>query len=88
MNLSMLRKFALPALLAVSLPSIGCTLEAGPPAVYAGYEPMYYDGYVVYYDSYGLPYYYVDGGTYYVPRAYGRYDILVDHYRGHRSEYR
>ena len=40
----------------------GCyaDVQAEPVSVY-GYEPRYYDGYVVYYDDGGRPFYYVNG---------------------------
>ena len=71
----------------------GCYAEvdqAGGPVVVEssyGYQPQYYDGYVVYYDGYGRPYYYNNGGSYYVPRGYAHYDGLVRHYNTYRDPY-
>jgi len=56
--------------------------------VYAdGYEPQYYDGYVVYYDGYGRPYYYADGAAYWIPPASPYYRGYVTHYRMYRPAY-
>ena len=73
--------------LAFAVPLAGCELEeAEAPVVEAAYQPTYYDGYVVYYDAGGLPYYYVDDTTYYVPRSYVSYGALVDHYHVYRPD--
>ena len=65
-----------------------CAIEEGPPPVTAeGYQPQYYDGYVVYYDGAGRPFYYVNGGIYWVPTTSPFYVGLVDHWRVHRPEY-
>lgn len=74
-------------LLAFAAPLAGCTVQTEAPAVYAGYEPVYYDGYVVYYDTAGAPYYYYEGDIRYVPRTYVYYDSLVDHYHVYRPYY-
>lgn len=68
----------------------GCYAEydgAAGPVVVEGYQAQYYDGYVVYYDGYGRPYYYNNGGSYYVPRGYAHYDGLVRHYQTYRDPY-
>ncbi|HVY47959.1 MAG TPA: hypothetical protein VHB21_18860 [Minicystis sp.] len=52
-----------------------------------GYRPMLYNGYVVYYDSYARPYYYYGGRTFYVPRTYVGYNVLVGHYYRWRAVY-
>lgn len=84
-------KISRAALLALGLGLValapGCTLEAQAPVVEAGYEPAYYDGYVVYYDGAGVPYYYVDGDIRYVPRTYVQYGALVHHYSVYRPYY-
>lgn len=64
-----------------------CYVEEGPPPVYGGYDPQYYDGYVVYYDAVGRPYYYVNGAVFWVPPGSPFYVGLVDHWRFHRAEY-
>lgn len=52
------------------------------------YTPRFYNGYPVYYDRIGLPYYYRDKRTVYVPRSYRGYNDLTIHYRRHRPQYR
>ncbi len=87
----LLPKISRAALLALGLAvagvAPGCVLAAEAPVVEEGYEPVYYDGYVVYYDGAGVPYYYIDGDIRYVPRTYVQYDILVHHYRTYRPAY-
>ena len=82
-----IRRWLVPALMALGLQSFGCVWEVGPPAVVEGYTPAYYDGHVVYYDD-GRPYYYQDGVVVWVPRAYVHYNVLVRHYHGHARPYR
>ena len=82
-------RFVLAALMfAFAAPLAGCEYEEAEYAEtgYA-YQPAYYNGYVVYYDTAGLPYYYIDGSMYYVPRSYVYYGALCDHYRYHRPYY-
>jgi hypothetical protein len=68
--------------------SSGCYAEAVPAPAYAdGYEPQYYDGYVVYYDGYGRPFYNVNGAVYWVQPSSPFYIGLTTHWRGHRAEY-
>jgi hypothetical protein len=76
--------------LSAALPLAGCYVYADPePAtVEAGYEPMYYDGNVVYYDEVGAPFVWAEGRIVYVPRTYGHYDVLVNHYHRHYRGYR
>lgn len=87
--ISKIPRLVLAALLfAFAAPLAGCEYEeAEVPVAGYGYEPSYYNGYVVYYDAGGLPYYYVDGSMYYVPRSYVYYDSLCDHYRVYRPYY-
>ena len=63
--------------------STGCVVEdeVPPPAYVEGYEPMYYDGYVVYYDDVGRPYYYLNGGVAWVPSTSPLYIGFVNHWR-------
>jgi hypothetical protein len=62
--------------------------EAPPPVYVEGYEPMYYDGYVVYYDDVGRPFYYVNGVVYWVPPTSPVYVGLVRHWRTYGPGYR
>ena len=73
----------------------GCYAEAHP-VVYTnsaevasddGYEPAYYDGYVVYYDGGGRPYYYDRGATVYVSAGSPYYGGLVNHYHAYGPRY-
>ncbi len=62
-------------------------VAVAPPVVAEGYDPQYYDGYVVYYDAVGRPFYYVGGAVVWVPPTSPFYIGLTDHWRGHRAEY-
>ena len=84
-----LRKLILVALVAGAAPlASACYVEADEPGVYAGYEPVYYDGALVYYDDVGRPYYYANGATVYITPGMPRYDFYVDHYRRYGTGYR
>ncbi len=48
---------------------------------YAGWSPLYYDGYLVYFDAAGRPYYYPGGRATYVPPTWGNYVHAVSRYR-------
>jgi hypothetical protein len=75
----------------------GCTVYArpapavvtyqAPPPVEDGYEPQYYDGYVVYYDDVGRPYYYDGERTVFVSPNVAIYGSLVAHWRVNRVAY-
>jgi hypothetical protein len=66
----------------------GCYVEAVPPPVAAyGYEPQYYDGYLVYYDEVGRPYYYMNGAVLWVPPTAPVYVGLVNHWHAYRPAY-
>ncbi len=58
-----------------------------PPPVEDGYEPQYYDGYVVYYDDVGRPYYYNGDRTVFVSPNVAIYGSLVGHWRVNRAAY-
>ena len=89
MNLQRFRSIALVALAAALTPlATGCYAEADPEPVYAeGYQPMYYNGYVVYYDDVGRPYYYMNGAVVWVPPTAPIYGRLVAHYRAYGPAY-
>ena len=57
------------------------------PGYVDGYEPAFYDGYVVYYDDLGRPYYYAGGVVYWVSPESPRYGGLVRHYRVYGPAY-
>jgi len=89
MAVHLVRSFAVAVLLCSSA-ALGsaCYVEEGPPPAYAyGYDPQYYDGYVVYYDDVGRPYYYMDGAVVWVPVASPLYIGLVSHWRLHAAAY-
>jgi hypothetical protein len=74
----------------------GCYVEAEPvpvPVTSAevlagdGYEPSYYDGYVVYYDSLGRPFYYNGTAQIYVAPTSPYYPGLVDHWHVYGPAY-
>ena len=83
-------KLVLAAALATAACTVsGCYVEAEPPVVVAdGYQPVYYDGYIVYYDTYGHPYYYANGVSVWVPPASPYYGLYVRHYRAYGPAYR
>jgi hypothetical protein len=84
------RSFALVALLAGLVPlASGCYVEAdGPPEYAEGYQPQFYDGYVVYYDDGGRPFYHVNGGVVWVPPSSPLYVGYVNHWRTYGGAYR
>ena len=51
------------------------------------YSPLWHDGYLIYFDVSGLPFYYHQGRTIYIPRRHKRYHDYVSHYRSHRHKY-
>ncbi len=69
--------------------SAGCYVEpvGGEAVVAYGYEPMYYDGYLVYYDGVGRPYYYYNGGAVYIAANHPYYNAYVNHYRTYGGAY-
>ena len=82
------RSTALAATLAVVAAGSACYVEEVPPPVYAyGYEPAYYDGYVVYYDDVGRPYYYADGAAVWIGPGVPEYPRLVAHWRAYGPAY-
>jgi len=85
-----LRGLALVALTAGFVPlGSACYAEADvpPPVVAEGYEPQFYDGYVVYYDDVGRPYYYVNGAVFWVPATSPFYVGLVNHWHAYGPAY-
>ncbi len=84
-----LRSLVLAALVGISGAFCsGCVVAEVPPPVYAdGYEPVFYEGYVVYYDDFGRPYYYRDGIVFWVPAGSPAYGRLVAHWRLYRPWY-
>ncbi len=66
----------------------GCVVEDVPPPGYAeGYQPEYYNGYVVYYDDGGRPYYYANGAVVWIPATDPLYVRYVNHWRIYGSYY-
>jgi hypothetical protein len=89
--MSTLRRCVLVGLLTACTAVSGsaCYVEELPPPVYAdGYQPQFYDGYVVYYDDVGTPFYYQDGVAVWVPRASPLYGVYVNHWHTYGFEYR
>ena len=84
--------------LSVSTVASGCVVYSRParPVVYAygGWQPLYYNGYVVYFTPDGIPYYYVGGRIVYVPRSHWHlyrpyfYRHRVAYWRWHRRFHR
>ena len=66
----------------------GCYVETqAEPVAVDGYQPQYYDGYVVYYDGGGRPYYYNNGAVYWVPASSPYYGTYVNHWRSYGPAY-
>jgi hypothetical protein len=65
----------------------GCYAEVQEPVAAYGYQPQYYDGYVVYYDNGGRPYYYNGGSVYWVPAESPYYAGYVNHWRTYGPAY-
>jgi len=65
----------------------GCYAEVQEPVAVEGYQPQYYDGYVVYYDGGGRPYYYNNGAVYWVPASSPYYGVYVNHWRTYGHAY-
>ena len=69
----------------------GCDEDYGPDSEYdaasEGYEPAYYDGYVVYYDGVGRPYYYDRGTTVWISPGSAYYPGLIHHYHVYGGYY-
>ncbi len=85
-----IRNLALAVVMAGLVPlATGCYAEVdGPPDYAEGYQPQFYDGYVVYYDDGGRPYYYVNGGVAWVPTSSPLYIGYVNHWRTYGVAYR
>ena len=89
MSTRFFRRLALAVGLACSSVLVSaCYMEADYPEYEDGYEPQFYDGYVVYYDDYGRPYYYVGDAAFWVPPTAPVYVGLVNHWRIYRAQYR
>jgi len=91
MRMLTIRNFVAAAVLGGALTLSGCYVEpvAPGPVVVAdyGYEPMYYDGYVVYYDGVGRPFYWVNGVQVWIPPSSPYYTRYVTHWRTYGPAY-
>jgi hypothetical protein len=67
--------------------SQACYVEEDVPVRYAGYDPAFYDGYVVYYDRVGRPFYYLGGNPVWVPVGAPAYVGLVNHWHAYGAAY-
>ncbi len=89
------RRLALAAALLAAAGALpACYAEAHPAYLTSadvavdGYEPAYYDGYLVYYDTYGRPYYYDNGVAVWVSSSSPYYGGLVNHWHVYAPAYR
>ncbi|MBI5482187.1 MAG: hypothetical protein HY906_25250 [Deltaproteobacteria bacterium] len=86
----MLRNLMAVALLTGALAGAGCYVETvSPEGVVVGnygYEPMYYNGYMVYYDG-GRPFYWAGGGQVWIPATSPYYHSYIAHYRAYGPAY-
>jgi len=87
MKLTWFRGCVAAACLVGAASTQACYVEEDVPVRYAGYEPAYYDGYVVYYDSIGRPFYYVNGVPLWVPLGSPYYAGLANHWRVYGPAY-
>jgi hypothetical protein len=89
MTIPTVRGIALAALMAALVPmASGCYADAEEEPAYAeGYQPQFYDGYVVYFDEGGRPYYYANGATFFVPQTSPVYLGLVNHWHVYGRAY-
>ena len=70
-------------------PVSACYVEAETvPIAVDGYEPLYYDGYIVYYDGLGRPFYYSNGIVVWIGPEYPEYGVLVHHWHVYGPAYR
>jgi hypothetical protein len=82
------RNLVLSLAIACSGALAACVVSEGPGPDYAGgYEPAFYDGYVVYYDEAGRPYHYVNGAVVWVSPATPAYPSLVGHWHRYHQVY-
>ena len=91
MRMFNVRNFLAVALLSVSLAVAGCYVQAVEPGGEVavgnyGYEPMYYNGYMVYYDA-GRPFYYMNGVRVFVSPSSPYYAGYIGHYRAYGPSY-
>jgi hypothetical protein len=87
----MLRNLLAAAVLSGALLVGGCYVETvSPEGVVVGnygYEPMYFNGYMVYYDGVGRPFYYANGVQVWIPAASPYYHSYIAHYRTYGHAY-
>jgi len=85
-----IRGFVLAALTAGFVPlGSACYVDEVPPPEYAeGYQPQFYDGYVVYFDEGGRPFYHVNGAVVWVPPTSPLYVGYVNHWHAYGPAYR
>ncbi len=86
----MLRNLLAVAVLAGSLSIAGCYVETvGPEGVVTGnygYDPIYYNGYMVYYDG-GRPFYYLNGAVVWISPTDPYYHSYITHWRTYGAYY-
>jgi hypothetical protein len=86
---STIRRAMVGVALTVGVASIdACYVDVPPPEIVEdGYQPMYYDGYVVYFDAAGQPYYYAGGRAVWIAPTDPLYTTYVVHYRAYQRSY-
>jgi hypothetical protein len=89
MNPHSLRAWAAALLIgASSAATSACYVEEYPEPVYAsGYQPVFYDGYMVYYDTYGHPFYYANGAAVWISPSSPYYGRFVAHWNTYGRAY-
>jgi len=91
MRMSIIRRLMVVALVSGVLAASGCYVQAVEPGGEVvvgnyGYEPMYYNGYMVYYDA-GRPFYWVGGSRIWISPSSPYYAGYIGHYRTYGNAY-
>jgi len=83
-----LRSLFVMVALAASPVVSACYVEPAYPIEAEGWDPQYYDGYLVYYDDVGRPFYYLNGAVVWIPMTSPFYARFHDYWVGHPGAYR
>jgi hypothetical protein len=65
-----------------------CYVDPLYPVEAEGWDPQYYDGYLVYYDEGGRPFYYMNGGAVWIPEGSPYYARFHGYWAAHPYAYR
>lgn len=87
MGMVTLRKVLVAIALATTPCLAGCYADAAYPVEAEGWQPQYYDGYMVYYDQGGQPFYYVNGAAVWIPQSSPYYAQFNGYWRANPYAY-